>query len=70
MLDPMRPQIALHIGNFVGISLAYLTCFLAEQHCDSLVVGVDPDVPHRGIRHPQEHVAALLTACGLENNVC
>jgi hypothetical protein len=55
-----RPLVALHVGNFVGVSLAHLTQVLRKVHPDSLVVAVDPNVKHRHVRRPAEHVAALL----------
>lgn len=68
-LDGSKPVTALHIGNFVGVSLAFVTGVLKACHPNSLVVSVDPNLPHRGITNPQEHVGALLTACGLHYNV-
>ncbi len=68
-LARMRPLVVLHVGNFVGVSLVALAAMLARQHSQSLVIGVDPDVPHRGIEHPQQYVARLVSACGLQNNV-
>lgn len=68
-LDATRPLIALHIGNFVGVSLAFLAAALMQRHPDSLVVSIDPNLTHRGIANPQAHVSALLSACGLQSNV-
>ncbi len=68
-LDPARPVTALHIGNFVGVSLAFLATVLRRRHPDALVVSVDPNLTHRGISNPQAHVSALLTACGVQRNV-
>ncbi len=62
------PVYALHIGNFVGVSLAYVAEACRQHHKNSLVVAIDPNVPHRGVSNPQEHVAALLCACGLQRN--
>lgn len=67
-LEPGRPPCALHVGNFVGVSLVYLGAAMAAVHPDSLVVSVDPNLTHRGIANPQAHVSALLTACGLQRN--
>lgn len=67
-LDAVGPLTALHIGNFVGVSLAFLAAALRQRHPDSLVVSIDPNLAHRGIRNPQAHVAALLAACGLQRN--
>jgi hypothetical protein len=64
-LPPGRPVRALHVGNFVGISLAYVSWLVRDHHPESLVVSVDPDVTHRKISHPQEHAVALLHHFGL-----
>lgn len=69
LLPSSRPLIALHVGNFVGVSLAYLAAVLKKINPASMVLAVDPNLPHRGIDNPQEHVAALLCACGLQGNV-
>ena len=66
--DGTRPLRALHIGNFVGVSLASLTAALVRLHPESLMVSVDPNLPHRGIHQPQSHVLALLSASGLQSN--
>ena len=55
-----RPVRVLHLGNFVGVSLCYLSWLARERHPESLVVSIDPNVPHRGIENPQSHVLALL----------
>jgi len=60
--EPVR---ALHVGNFVGVSLCCLSWSLRELHRDSVVVSVDPNIPHRGIEDPQQHVFALLDHFGL-----
>lgn len=59
----------LHVGNFLGVSLAYLTAAAKSIHQDSLIVAVDPNLEHRGIAHPQDHVCALLDHLGLSANV-
>jgi Methyltransferase domain len=65
-----RPVRALHIGNFVGVSLCFISWLVQERHPQSVVVSIDPNVTHRGIRAPQDHVLALLHHFGLlENNV-
>lgn len=73
VLPPLLPQgvpvRGLHLGNFVGVSLAFLTGLLARVNGESLIVAVDPNLPHRGVMNPQAHVAALLCACGLQKQV-
>ncbi|HWH93121.1 MAG TPA: class I SAM-dependent methyltransferase [Baekduia sp.] len=65
-----RPVRALHVGNFVGISLCYVSWLVRERDPDSVVVSVDPNITHRGVEQPQSHVLALLHHFGmLANNV-
>jgi hypothetical protein len=63
-----RPVNALHVGNFVGVSLSYLTVLLKRSHEDSLVVSIDPNATHRGIANPMSHVMALLKHFDLSSN--
>ncbi len=55
-----RPLRALQIGNFVGVSLAYITWLVGERHPDSLVVSIDPNIPYLEVEDPQSHALALL----------
>ncbi len=55
-----RPLRALHIGNFVGVSLCYLSWLVTDRHPESVVVSIDPNAAHRGIEDPQSHALALL----------
>jgi hypothetical protein len=68
-LDSSAPLRGLHIGNFVGVSLSFMTAAMVRRHPHSGVIGVDPNLPHRGVHNPQNHVAALLNACGLSSQV-
>lgn len=68
-LPPQRAAIALHVGNFVGISLVGVTSALRHVHPESLTVAVDPGVTMGGIAHPQDHVTQLLELFGLVHNV-
>ena len=67
--DSSRGLRGLHIGNFLGISLTYLADVARKIHAESLVVSVDPNLEHRGIQHPQDHVCAMLDHFGLSDNV-
>jgi hypothetical protein len=60
-----RPVRALHVGNFVGVSLCYFSWLVRERHPDSLVVSVDPNITVLGIEDPQAHALALLHHFGL-----
>jgi hypothetical protein len=59
---PPSPRL-LHVGNFVGISLSYLLDW-GRDH-GATVFSVDPDIPHRGVDHPQLVVNDLLANFGL-----
>ena len=63
---PPGPLRALHVGNFVGLSLTALSDILVRHHPDSIVVSVDPNVASLEIERPQNHVVALLTEFGLQ----
>lgn len=63
-----QPLFAVHVGNFVGISLGFFTALLRDKHPDSVVVSIDPNVNHRGIDNPNGHVIALLERHGLLSN--
>ena len=60
-----RPLAGLHVGNFVGVSLAHLAATLRAVHPGSRVVSIDPNITHRGIADPAGHAAALLARFGL-----
>lgn len=67
-LPDHRPIRALHVGNFVGVSLSYLTCLVVDRHADSVMVSVEPNIAHRWIGDAQGHVFALLHHFGLLSN--
>lgn len=62
------PPLAVHVGNFVGLSLACFTQALRDLHDQALVLSVDPGVPHRGVEAPQRHTLHLLERFGLQRN--
>jgi SAM-dependent methyltransferase len=62
---PADARRGLHVGNFVGVSLAY---FIHALGGASVVVAVDPNIVHRGIANPASRVLALLEHFELENN--
>jgi len=64
-----RALVALHVGGFVGVSLACFASVLAELHSVSLVVGIDPNISHRGIQRPSAHALELLRHFGLQERV-
>ncbi|MDQ4072512.1 MAG: class I SAM-dependent methyltransferase, partial [Actinomycetota bacterium] len=55
-----RPLLGLHIGNFVGVSLAWLGDALRTSDAGSRVLSIDPDIAHRGIDQPSAHAFAVL----------
>jgi hypothetical protein len=63
-----KPTIGLHVGNFVGVSLAYLTNVVQKIHPESLIVSIDPNIQHRNIKNPLNIVVGLLNKFGLQNN--
>ncbi|MFC4668236.1 class I SAM-dependent methyltransferase [Seohaeicola nanhaiensis] len=63
-----RPLKGLHIGNFVGVSLACITDAARKLHADSVVLSIDPNIPHRGIDSPQDLVTGLMARYGLLGN--
>ena len=68
-LDATRPVIALHVGNFLGVSLAYLAYALSRLHPNSRVISIDPNLTHRGIARTMDTALALLNHFGLEDHV-
>ena len=60
-----RPLVGVHVGNFVGVSLAYFSSLLRERYPDSIMISIDPNIAHRRIENPQSHVWALLSQFGL-----
>jgi len=64
ILDRIDGGPGLHVGNYAGVSLAYLAA-----RTDGLVVAVDPNVSHWGPRKAQDVVVRLLQDAGVENRV-
>ncbi|MEY8831199.1 class I SAM-dependent methyltransferase [Sedimentitalea sp. XS_ASV28] len=58
----------LHIGNFVGISLAHLCDAACRLDSGAVVLSIDPNVPHRGVDSPQDLVVGLMNRYGFEGN--
>jgi hypothetical protein len=58
----------IHIGNFLGVSLAYLVHAARAINPKSLLIGIDPNIPHRGVASPQHEVMALLDHFALTSN--
>ncbi len=65
---PRGPLRALHVGNFVGVSLAAVSSIVVRHHPESVVVSIDPNLPHLDVQNPQGHVLALLDHFGLQDN--
>ncbi|MDD8019250.1 MAG: class I SAM-dependent methyltransferase [Bacteroidota bacterium] len=61
--------LGLHIGNFVGVSLVYLTHLCVSLNSSNHIFSIDPNVPHRGIRNPQEKTIFLINKFGLAKNI-
>ena len=65
---PQRPLRVLHVGNFVGVSLAGLSSVVVSHDPDSVVVSIDPNLSHLGVDDSQSHVLALLDHFGLQDS--
>jgi predicted O-methyltransferase YrrM len=64
ILDRIEGGPGLHIGNYAGVSLTYLTV-----HTDGLVVAVDPNVVRWGSSRAQDVVVRLLRDAGVDDRV-
>lgn len=65
-LADRRPLRLLHVGNFVGLSLAAIADAAGRLDDDALVVAVDPDIPHLGVERTQDVTLQLLSHFGLQ----
>jgi hypothetical protein len=63
-----QASVMVHVGNFLGVSLTYLTSALRRLDPAGLVISVDPAMPHRDIDRPDQYVHMLLRAYGLSAN--
>jgi len=63
-----RPLRGLHIGDFVGLSLAHLTDAARNVHAGSVVMSIDPNAPHRGMDNPKDLVTGLMARYDLLDN--
>ena len=63
------PLAGVHVGNFVGVSLAYLARVLCRLDEASAIVSIDPDLPHRGIPDTEKIASRLLETYGLSRMV-
>ena len=68
-IETGRPLLGLHVGNFVGESLAYFAAYARGRNDKSIIVSIDPNLSHRGIDNPQKHTIALLNHFNLQSNV-
>lgn len=64
-----RPVLGLQIGNFVGVSLAFFAWAVKQMDERSLIVSIDPNIPHRGVVNPLQYVIGLLNLFGVQRNV-
>ena len=65
---PRRPLRVLHVGNFVGVSLAAVSDIVLRHDPESTVVSVDPNLTPLGVDHPQDRTVALLSHFGLQRS--
>ena len=59
-LSKLKRINVLHIGNFVGISLSYISNAVLNIKPDSIILSIDPNISHRGIDNPRRYVYYLL----------
>ncbi|MFI5045885.1 MAG: hypothetical protein ACHQIG_02385 [Acidimicrobiia bacterium] len=64
ILESITDGPGLHVGNFAGVSLAYLAA-----RTEDLIIAVDPNVPCRGLTHPQDVVVRLLALVGASERI-
>jgi len=64
----IRPLLALHVGNYVGMSLAYFCNVARSLNAKSWVVSIDPNFPHRNVQAPMNYVLRLLSHFGMSGN--
>jgi predicted O-methyltransferase YrrM len=62
------PHIGLHVGNFLGVSLAHFTNYVRQRNAQSVTISIDPNIKHQTVDSPQNHTIALLTHFGLQKN--
>lgn len=63
------PLTALHIGNFLGVSLTWAAHCLRQLHRDSVVVSMDPNLAHRGVQNPLNVVIKIANHLSLQRNI-
>lgn len=66
-LEIQEAVYGLHIGNAVGMSLAYFSHVVQELHPDSIMASIDPNIHHEGVDNPLSKVIALLNHFGFQN---
>ena len=63
-----NPLIGVHVGNFVGVSLAYIATKLKNNE-QNVIISIDPNLTHRGISNTEEVVTKLLQALDVQDVV-
>lgn len=63
------PVIGVHVGNFVGVSLAYIATRLKKLDERNVIISIDPNLPHRGISNTEGIVTKLLRVLGVADMV-
>ena len=64
-----NPLIGVHVGNFVGVSLAYITTRLKKMGEQNVIISIDPNLTHRGISNTEEVVTKLLRVIDVQDVV-
>ncbi len=65
--DP--PIIGVHVGNFVGVSLAYMATRLRTMDERNVVCSIDPNLTCRGIEETEKLVTRLLRTLDVQDTV-
>lgn len=63
------PLVGIHVGNFVGVSLAYLASRLKKVDRRNVIISIDPNLTHRGISNTETWVTKLLRTLNLDDMV-
>jgi predicted O-methyltransferase YrrM len=62
-----KPLLALQVGTFVGVSLAFFADLIAKIHPNSRIISIDPNIAVAGVGNPYKMAIALLNHFQLED---
>lgn len=64
-----QPTIAIHVGNYLGVSLGVLAVGLKVLDPESLVIAIDPDLTYRQSLNTEKAVTMLMRKLDVEEMV-